>query len=153
MRHPESYFLPPSANDVDLAGWKDLAPEGVTVLALTQFADVIFRHRDGSIHLLEPAACSSSRIADSEAEFWRRIREDEEGWQLRPLVDRLRAAGKLLPAEHCYAFTRLPVLGGDYEVDNVWVCPLREWVAYTADIYRQIEELPDGATVRLKPLR
>lgn len=43
-----------------------------------------------------------------------------------------------------------PVFGGEYAVENVWVSPWREWVSFAADLFRQTETVPDGATILLK---
>jgi hypothetical protein len=50
----------------------------------------------------------------------------------------------------CYAFNTPPILGGDYTEANVWVAQWKEWFSFTADLFRQIKDLPDGSTVSLK---
>lgn len=76
--------------------------------------------------------------------------KNEDGWQLRALADKCLASGKRLSAGYCYAFTTLPLFGGPYEPDNVWVCCTQEWISFTGDIYLQTKDLPDGAAVKLK---
>lgn len=49
----------------------------------------------------------------------------------------------------CYAFTTLPILGGDYTVENVWIAPWEEWFSFTADVFQKISDLPDGTSMRL----
>lgn len=56
----------------------------------------------------------------------------------------------LLGNGQCYAFKVPPVLGGDYVVENVWVAPWAEWFSFTADLFRQIKDLPDGTAVSFK---
>jgi hypothetical protein len=89
-------------------------------------------------------------LATSEEEFWRKIQDDEQGWQLRPLADECQRTGKVLADGQCYAFTTLPILGGDYSAENVWVAPLGEWFSFTSDLFKQVEALPNGSTVSLK---
>jgi glutathione S-transferase len=100
--------------------------------------------------MLERAACTISQIAPSEEQFWRKVHDDEEGWQLRPLADKCRRAGKALEDGQCYAFTTPPILGGEYTEANVWVAPWLEWFAFTADLFQQIKDLPDGTPVSLR---
>ncbi|MCV9963910.1 DUF1851 domain-containing protein [Pararhizobium sp. BT-229] len=57
------------------------------------------------------------------------------------------AAQRVPDPTQCYAFTTLPLFGGEYKVDNIWICPWEEWLRYTAAIYTQTKDLPDGATV------
>jgi hypothetical protein len=43
----------------------------------------------------------------------------------------------------------MPLLGGDYAVENVYVSSWAEWFALTADIHAQTKDLPEGAQVRI----
>lgn len=150
MTDINSYFLPTLADDFDLGAWSDLLPAGSRVLRTNLFDDSMLVAADGAIHMLERAAASVSKIAASEEEFWLKIVDDNEGWQLRRLVDDCRVAGKALAPHQCYAFTTLPYLGGDYTVENVWVCSWKEWFSLTADIYTQTKNLPDGTPIELR---
>jgi hypothetical protein len=100
--------------------------------------------------MLERGACSVSQIAASEEEFWRQLDEDPNGWQLRALADACRRASKTPDAGQCYAFTTLPVFGGAYTVENIWVVPWDDWFSLTAHVFGQIKDLPDGAKVKFK---
>jgi hypothetical protein len=142
-------FLPDEVLAVDLSGWSDLLPARSRLVGANLFADLFLTDVGGAIHMLEVSAASVRKIASSEAEFRRRCVEDEEGWLLRPLAERCRLAGKAPAANQCYAFTTLPLFGGKYDVDNIWLCPWVEWIGYTAAIYAQTRDLPDGAKVKL----
>ncbi|MDR6125935.1 hypothetical protein QE361_003635 [Sphingomonas sp. SORGH_AS802] len=144
------YLLPRAADETDLSLWSSILPSPARVLRTNLFGDSFLVDAAGTVHLLDRGGCSTERIAASEQEFWRAIEGDSEGWQLRPLADECRRVGKLLADGECYAFTMPPVLGGEYAVENVWIAPWREWFSFTADLFQQIEALPDGATVSLK---
>jgi hypothetical protein len=144
------YFLAEAADEDDLSTWSSILPKGARVLRTNLFGDAFIVDSAGAVHMLERAACSVAPIASSEEEFWHQAHDDPQGWQLRPFADECRRAGKLLGAGQCYAFTILPVLGGDYTVENVWVAPWREWFPLAADLFLQIKDLPDGAPVSLK---
>lgn len=144
------YFLPKAADRTDLSPWSQILPAEAQVLRTNLFGDVFVVDRGGSVHMLERAGCSADEIASSEEEFWRQLESDDEGWQLRPLADECRSAGKKLGVGQCYAFTTLPILGGDYAVENVWVAHWNEWFSFTAALFQQIKDLPDGTTVTLK---
>jgi len=148
--NPTDYFLPRAADETDLSPWLSILPAPTATLRTNLFGDVFTLDAEGAVHMLERAACSAQTIADSEEEFWRVAGEDPQGWQLRSLVDECRAAGKVLSEGQCYAFTTPPVLGGDYTEENVWVAPWQEWFSFTADLFHQIKDLPDGAQVHLK---
>jgi hypothetical protein len=147
---PTAYFLPAAAHDADLLAWASIIPPGCRVLCFNLFGDMFLLAPDGGLHMFDRGGFSVERIAPSEEAFWREVQDDPEGWQSRLLADECRRASKVLTAEQCYAFTTLPVLGGDYSVENVWVAPWQEWFSFTADLFRQIKDLPDGAVISLK---
>jgi len=144
------YFLPNAANETDLSAWLPLFPAPARVLRTNLFGDAFVLTEDGAIHMLERAACAAQCVTSSEEEFWRELEGDRQGWLLRRLADACRNEGKELGDGQCYAFSTLPVLGGDYVAENVWVAHWNEWFAFTADVFRQIKDLPDGARVTLK---
>lgn len=145
----EDYFLPRSADEADLSAWASILPPAARVLRTTLFCDAFIVDDVGSVHMLERAGCSSCLIASSEEEFWRNIKNDKQGWQLRHLADDCRSAGKVLADGQCYAFTIPPVLGGAYDADNVWIATISDWLPFTAQLFAQIKDLPDGSTVSL----
>jgi hypothetical protein len=147
MQQNHSNFLADKVAATQLSAWADILPVSCRVLGANLFGDVFVADADGAIHMLEVSAGSIEVIAASEDEFQRRCVDDLEGWFLRPLADRCRSAGMVPGHAQCYAFTTLPLFGGKYEVDNIWICPLKEWLSFTAAIYTQTKELPDGATV------
>ncbi len=144
------YFLPKAANEQDLSAWSEILPSAPRIIRTNLFGDAFLVDEVGAVHMLERAACTVSQIATSEEEFWRKVHDDEEGWQLRPLVEECREAGKILQDGQCYAFTTPPLLGGDYTADNVWVGSWREWFAFTADLFQQTNDLPDGTSVQFR---
>lgn len=147
---PTAYFLPTAAHDADLSAWASIIPPGCRVLRSNLFGDMFLLAPDGVIYMFDRGGFSVERIAPSEEVFWREVHDDPEGWQFRPLADECSRAGKVLMAEQCYAFTRPPVLGGDYSVENVRVAPWQEWFSFTTDLFQQIKDLPDGAVISLK---
>lgn len=147
---PDDYFLSRAADDADLSAWSPILPRVARVLRTNLFADAFVTDDSGAVYMLERAACSAQQVAPSEEEFWRQVGDDAEGWQLRPLADECRRIGKVLADGQCYAFTTPPVLGGEYDVENIWIAHWKEWFSFTADLFRQIKDLPDGATVSLK---
>ncbi|PQZ84478.1 MULTISPECIES: T6SS immunity protein Tdi1 domain-containing protein [unclassified Brevundimonas] len=143
------YFLPDLANEADLSSWSPIMPSPVHVLRTNLFGDAFVLTGDGAVRMLERAAHSAELIASSEEEFWREVEGDAHGWQLRRLADECRSAGKFLGEGECYAFTTLPILGGAYTLENVWIASWEEWFSFTADVFHKISDLPDGTTMRL----
>lgn len=150
MDQGRSDFLRNEVRDADLSEWVDILPARYSVLTANLFADIFVVDEAGAVHMLEVSAASIAKIAECESEFRRRCIDDEDGWLLRPLVDQCRSAG-LIPSEtQCYAFTTLPLFGGEYEPGNVWLCSWDEWISFTASIYVQTKDLPDDTTISFK---
>lgn len=145
----DNYFLPSAANEADLSDWRPIAPAGAKPFATNLFGDAFFVDGSGAVHMLSRAGASSEQVSPSIDQFRTSLQGDPEGWQLRKLADACAASGKILGDGECYAFATPPFLGGDYSVDNVFVCSWTEWFALTADLYLQTRDLPDGAQVRL----
>jgi hypothetical protein len=144
----DDYFLPDRIGAQDLRPFSDVLPRTFYIFAANLFADVFLMDASGQVHMLEVATGRLTRIANSEAEFRARIAEKGDEWLLRPLVDHCRALGKRVVTGRCYAYTVSPLFReGRYEADNVWVSPLREWLALSGDLHEQLGRLPDGAVV------
>ncbi|MEN3346699.1 MAG: hypothetical protein V7632_334 [Bradyrhizobium sp.] len=144
-----SDFLPVEIPLTQLSAWSDILPAGSRVLGANLFADVFLADAAGAVYMLEVSAGSIERIAESEDAFHQRCIDDADGWLLRALVHRCRSAGLILGPSQCYAFTTLPLFGGEYTVENVWTCSCRDWISFTATIYSETKDLPDGSTVRI----
>lgn len=118
---------------------------------MTRVGDIFFERADG-IHWLECATGDVSRVADNEAQLHEQMQSDDgELWHLAPLVEALHEAGKKAGEGQCYWFYVPPVFeGGVYTPENMFVAPAHEVVGLSADLHRQLLDLPDGARVRLK---
>ncbi|MCC8962204.1 DUF1851 domain-containing protein [Bradyrhizobium sp. Pear76] len=149
MEQVRSDFLPLEITLADLAAWSDILPAASRVLGASLFADIFLADATGAVHMLEVSAGSIARIAASEGAFRERCVDDADGWLLRPLVDQCCSAGLMLGPSQCYAFTTLPIFGGEYTVDNVWMCSCRDWIAFTAMMYSKTKDLPNGSTVKI----
>jgi hypothetical protein len=66
-----------------------------------------------------------------------------------PLVDKLVAAG-IRPGEgQCYSYWKLPILGGDYTVQNTVLLPIREHFGCWGSVHEQLKDVPDGTEVSI----
>ncbi|MBL8204395.1 MAG: DUF1851 domain-containing protein [Blastocatellia bacterium] len=134
-----------------LADWAWLLPEELTVWLMNCYGDLFLIFDDGSIHLLDVGAGTIERLADDKDDFCQKIDEGNNAnqWLMIPLVDRLVEAGNLLSEGCCYSFVISPVLGGQYSVENTATLSIVEHYSLYASIHQQIEDLPNGTTVKL----
>lgn len=147
---PSTYFLPKAADNADLSSWAPILPTEAKVISTSLFGDAFVVDFSGAVHMLDRGGCSVKQIATSLEDFWHNVQDDQHDWQLRNLAHECQAAGKVLGPDQCFAFTIPPILGGEYQVENIWVAPWHEWFALTADLFQQVKDLPDGAAVKFE---
>ena len=134
--------------------WRWKTGDDTTPLLVTLFGDVFYSNGAGEVFWLDTGVGSVSRVAAAKQEFEQLLNsEKSELWLLPTLVDRLRAAGKRLGPDECYHLITPPIFReGKYEVDNIATISVVEHFRFSADLHRQIAELPDGAKVRFKTI-
>ncbi len=102
--------------------------------------------------MLKVSAFRYQTVAKDKIDFKERLIESGKmsEWFLAPLVDRLEVAGKCLQSNQCYSFIKPLGLGGTLTVENVMMVPIREHFCLCGEVFRQIQDVPDGAEVVLK---
>jgi hypothetical protein len=152
---PQQYLLPVSRPDwIELfADWQSLLPSGSTPWLLTKFGEVFVIQPDGKVGMLQVSGFHYETVAKDETDFreWLEDPDRMAEWFLAPLVDQLEAAGKHLQAEQCYSFITPLALGGTLTFENVMLIPIREQFRCWGEVFRQVQDVPDGAKVILKP--
>jgi hypothetical protein len=139
-----------------LDSWRWMVGGDATLVAASLSGDLFFHDRtihehDGRVHWIDTGVGSVECVADDVARFRHKIRTYEfcREYLLENIVaDELRIHGKL-PPDRCFGYRKLPVFGGDYSGDNRVPMRAAEHFAFTGDVHRQIDGLPDGATVEL----
>ncbi len=147
----DDYLIDPADKDWAklLAGWVPFLPSEFTVWMVNRFGDAICIFADGSIHYLDTGSGEVRRLAGDEDDFCTKIDQGDnaDDWLMIPWVDDCVAAGLRLGPNQCYGFKIPPVLGGKYEIDNIEVTDLAVHLSFSADIYRQTKDLPEGTPV------
>jgi hypothetical protein len=135
-----------------LSSWSWLVPPEFTLWLVNRIADLFLVFPDGSVHMLDVGAGTLAKVADSRKEFCVRIDDEDNAndWLAIPLVDKLVAAGIRLQPGQCYGFNKLPILGGDYSVENFAPLSVWDYLGGYGSIHEQLRHLPDGTEVVLK---
>jgi hypothetical protein len=146
--------LQPSADLLELSvdAWRWKIGQPAKILLITLFGDMFFTNSTGEVLWLNTGTGEIQKVANSEDEFRNLLQTDAaELWLLPELVRDLEAAGKVIAPQQCYTLITPPVFKeGKYEVDNIAVVPTAEHFRLSADLHKQIADLPDGARVRFK---
>ncbi len=144
---------PPAASVLEVlrTNWS-WALSGVTrVLAQNRFGNILVELSDGSIWRVCPEDLLASKVAGSEAEV-AGLRTDQDfqaDWTVDAWVEAAEPALGPLKEGQCYGFKIWPVLGGAYEVENMAIKSIVEWLAVSGDVGKQVKDLPPGAKIRL----
>lgn len=114
--------------------------------------DVILGGGDDRVLLLDTGGGSIDPIAESVLAFEDALGDPEllDDWFSASLADRLRQQGGGLGPSDCYGYAILPVFAeGSYGPENRRVLSALDHLAFSADVHRQIRDLPDGTRLRL----
>jgi hypothetical protein len=130
-------------------GWKGVQPQAF--VAQNEFGNVIFTDINGRYWRLCPEELSCDIIAADRVEFTRfRATEDFlTDWMMKPLVEQARSKLGVPASDRCFCLKIPAVLGGAYAIDNVGTITRVELIAFSGDIAKQIDGLPDGARIKL----
>ena len=135
-----------------LSDWAWLLPKSFTLWLMNRFGDLFIVLDDGTVHMLDVEGGTFRKVAESREDFGAKIDDPEiaYNWLMIPLVDELVQHGVRLRKGQCYAYKQLPILGGDYILENVAVIGIPEHFRAYGSIHRQIKDLPDGTEVRIE---
>ncbi|MHB1078280.1 MAG: T6SS immunity protein Tdi1 domain-containing protein [Prosthecobacter sp.] len=136
-----------------LQEWHWLLPNEFTVWLFTRAGDLFIAMPDGSIKMLEVGGGTLEHLVGSRDEFCTKIDEADnaDDWLMIPIIDRLSQLGHVLEPGSCFSYRILPVLGGEYDVENRVPLPIHEHFGAWGSIHRQLQDVPDGSQVIIQP--
>lgn len=131
-------------------GWVGIEP--VEIVGENDFGNLIIKDEDGRYWRLCPEDCYCKIIAASRAEL--DTLSTNQGflhdWYMAALVSLANDQCGPLSEGRKYCLKIPGTLGGEYGGDNLAIAPQLELVRLSGHIARQIEELPDGAQIKLR---
>ncbi len=132
--------------------WDWVGIEPAEVVGENDFGNLIIKDIHGKFWRLCPEDVYCRVVAENRAEL-DALSHDQEflgDWYMSSLVEQAKASlGPLQPGRK-YHLVIPGVLGGAYSAENIRTVPQFEQIRFSGDIGRQIQELPDGAQVKLK---
>jgi hypothetical protein len=132
-----------------VASWHWLLPPQFTAWIMNRFGDLFLTTADGRVHRLALDTGAIEVLAGSQDRFCDKLDDPEvaNDWLMIPLVDQLVAAGKILEPGRCYAFIQIPILGGEYAIENVTIRGVADQYAALGPIFERLKDVPDGTQV------
>ncbi len=77
------------------------------------------------------------------------VYDNIDNWFLPGLIEQLIESGIYLKRNQVYGFKQLPVLGGEYTLDNIEPTDVSVHFALTGQICEQIKDLPGGTKIKI----
>jgi hypothetical protein len=132
--------------------WLWLIPGFNQILLISKMGDMFLSANNGNIYWLATDDGSLTKIANSKAEFEEMLTDEAniDNWFLPLLISELAAANKYLVKNEVYSFKKLPIIGGDYSVENLDPTDVNVHFTLTGVLYQQIKDLPDRTKVQIK---
>jgi len=146
-----------SQNEIGICDWNESAlwRSGYKGLAdgCLFFAEDVFGGqfciKDSKVYTFDPETGSFEYLADDIESWAKMLLSDYEVLTGYPLAHQWQKQNGQLPAGK-RLLPKVPfVLGGEFVLDNLYLADAVEGMRFRADIASQINELPDGAQIRL----
>jgi hypothetical protein len=144
-----------NSQDVDLEDicscwqWRLRGPKSLVLIS--KLGDMFLIGNDACIYWLQTDSGDLTRIADNLEHFEQLLQKDEnlDQWFLPSLLGKLANAGKILAKNQVYSYKKLPVIGGEYTIENIDTLDISVHFAFSGQICEQIQNLPDGTKVKI----
>lgn len=138
--------------DVLRRSWAWALSEPMRVLDQNRFGNILVELVGGTIWRVCPEDLTVSKVADSSAQLAGLWADDEfkVDWLVESWVEIAQSTLGPLAEGQCYGFKRWPVLGGTYDVENMAIKSLCEWLDVSGDVARQAKDLPPGTAFRIE---
>ncbi|MCK1402181.1 DUF1851 domain-containing protein [Bradyrhizobium sp. 4] len=134
----------------DAWGWRGGRPRAFVMQ--NEFGNVIFTDEDGQYWRICPEELTCEVVAINGENFARLQDTDEflKDWTMRELVEQVRTTLGMPDAQRCYCLKIPATLGGAYALANIGTIDRAELISFSGHVAKQINDLPDGAQIRLK---
>ena len=128
--------------------WTWLIGTDKKVIMISAIGDMFLMADNKSIYWLDVGLGKVEQIATDIEEFKTKLKNVEKvnDWFMIDLTTELRSDKKLKDGQ-LYSYKKLPVIGGDYSVDNFEPADMEVHFSFTGQIHQQIKDLPDGTRI------
>lgn len=142
--------------DADVAArytedWLWLIGTDKTVILVTTLGDLFLESKDQGVYWLEVGGGKFEKVATDIDEFERKLTDinNVNEWFMIDLTTELRLSGSKLNKDEVYSYKKLPIIGGDYTVDNFEPTNVEVHFSFAEQVHRKVKDLPDGTKVNI----
>ncbi|MBN9386313.1 MAG: DUF1851 domain-containing protein [Chitinophagaceae bacterium] len=121
------------------------------LVLISKMGDMFLLGKDDGVYWLQTDSGELTKIAQSLDHFEQLLADEAniDNWFLPLLLEDLIVAGKVLKENEVYSYRKLPVIGGEYSIDNIDPVDVSVHFAFSGQICEQIQNLPDGTKVKI----
>jgi hypothetical protein len=132
--------------------WTWLIGTDKKVLLVSTIGDMFLADNNNRVYWLDVGGGEFNLVADTIEDFETRLKDIEQvnEWFMIDLTTELKNSEKKLKDGQLYSYYKLPIIGGNYTVDNFAPLSIEEHFGYLGDLHKQIKDLPDGTKVEIK---
>jgi hypothetical protein len=118
-----------------------------TVVSLS--GDMFLTAEDGAIYWLDTGIGQLQKVAENGDAFKVALQDIDniDMWLLASVVLDLREQGIILQENQVYSYKLMPILNGDFSIDNFETTDISVHFSITGQICRQVKDLPDGTPI------
>ena len=132
-------------------GWRWKLGQPVEVVATNLFGNAIVKNDQGLYFRIVPEEWSCELIANSTSDLEQATNTADfiQDWEMTRVIALAVSTLGSLAEGQVYCLVTPGILGGKYDAENIKKISLREVLAYSGDMAKQINGLPDGANVQM----
>jgi hypothetical protein len=114
--------------------WKVTDMKAVAVMSV--LGDLFLVGKDDAVYWLQTDNGDLTKVAEDLAQFEQYLNDEEkiDLWFLPLLVAKLITSGKILNENEVYSYKKLPVIGGEYSVENIDPADISVHFAFSGQI-------------------
>ena len=132
-----------------LSCWQWRIADMKAVCMMSCLGDLFLIGKDDAVYWLQTDCGNLNKVSDDLQQFEQYLHNEDkiDNWFLPLLIEKLLTAGKLLEENQVYSYKKIPVIGGEYSIDNMEPIKMSVHFALSGQICEQIKDLPDGTKV------
>jgi len=132
--------------------WKWLIGDKLKPILISCIGDLFLIDTEGKIYWLNTGEGEIEIVANDRKEFNEKLRDEVtlNDLFMCDLADQIFESGVSLAENQLLSYKKLPLIGGEYKIENFYKLSIDEHFSIAGEIHRQLSKLPDGTEVKVK---
>jgi hypothetical protein len=138
-------------NSLDMLteNWIWLISDDKAPILVSTIGDMFLTDSNDKVYWLDVGGGKLTQIANGIQEFKEKLKDINQvnEWFMIDLTTELKLSGKELKEGQVYSYKKLPILGGEYSLDNFEPMDIEVHFCFAGQIHKQLKDLPDGTRI------